>query len=105
MAGPGGQPVEFALVQGASFFRALARGQSFGLVARALTLRPAEARGEEFPFFRAFWIERPRAGTNALVVHALIDSESASGAVRMTFRPGEMTIVDVETSLFPRVAL
>ena len=60
---PGGQPVEFALVQGASFFRALARGQSFGLVARALTLRPAEARGEEFPFFRAFWIERPRAGT------------------------------------------
>ncbi|MFL5079589.1 MAG: glucan biosynthesis protein [Microvirga sp.] len=102
---PGGQPVEFALVQGASFFRALARGQSFGLVARALTLRPAEARGEEFPFFRAFWIERPRAGTNALVVHALIDSESASGAVRMTFRPGEMTIVDVETSLFPRVAL
>ena len=98
-------PVEFALVQGASFFRALARGQSFGVVARALTLRPAETRGEEFPFFRAFWLERPTPGTNALVVHALIDSESVSGAVRMTFRPGDMTIVDVETSLFPRVNL
>jgi periplasmic glucans biosynthesis protein len=103
--GATGQPVEFALVQGASFFRALARGQSFGLVTRALTLRPAETRGEEFPFFRAFWLERPRAGTNALVVHALIDSESVCGAVRMTFRPGDMTIVDVETSLFPRVNL
>ncbi len=29
--------------------------------------------------------------------------ESTSGALRMTFRPGDMTIVDVETTLFPRV--
>jgi periplasmic glucans biosynthesis protein len=100
-----GQPVEFAIVQGASFFRALARGQSYGVVSRALTLRPAETRGEEFPFFRAFWLERPSPGTNALVIHGLIDSESVTGAVRMTFRPGDTTIVDVETSLFPRVAL
>ncbi|HKH34308.1 MAG TPA: glucan biosynthesis protein, partial [Beijerinckiaceae bacterium] len=34
--GWGGQPEEFALVQGASFFRALARGQIYGVVARAL---------------------------------------------------------------------
>jgi glucans biosynthesis protein len=101
----GETPAEFALVQGASFFRALARGQNFGIVARALTLRPAETRGEEFPFFRAFWLERPTPGTNALVIHALIDSESVSGAVRMTFRPGDVTIVDVETSLFPRANL
>lgn len=101
----GPQPLEFALVQGASFFRALARGQGYGVVARALTLRPAEARGEEFPFFRAFWLERPAPGTNALVAHALIDSESVTGAVRMTFRPGDMTIVDVETTLFPRASL
>lgn len=100
-----GQPVEFAIVQGATFFRALARGQNFGVVARALTLRPAETRGEEFPQFRAFWLERPNAGMNALVVHGLIDSESASGAVRMTFRPGDVSIVDLELTLFPRAAL
>jgi len=100
-----GLPVEFALVQGATFFRALARGQNFGLVARGLTLRPAEAKGEEFPAFRAFWLERPSPGANALVVHGLLDSESVAGAVRMTFRPGDMTIVDVETTLFPRVNL
>jgi glucans biosynthesis protein len=103
--GWGGRPEEFALVQGASFFRALARGQIYGVVARALTLRPAEARGEEFPFFRAFWLERPSPGTNALVIHGLLDSESVAGAVRMTFRPGDMTIVDVETALFPRANL
>lgn len=101
----GGAPFDFSIVQGATFFRAIARGQTFGTVARALMLKPAEARGEEFPFFRAFWIERPSPGTNALVVHALLDSESVTGAVRMTFRPGEVTIVDVETTLFPRVNL
>jgi glucans biosynthesis protein len=100
-----GPPTEFAIVQGATFFRALARGQNFGVVARALTLKPAETRGEEFPVFRAFWIERPVAGSNAITIHGIIDSESTSGAVRMTFRPGEATIVDVETSLFPRVNL
>ena len=101
----GSAPLDFAIVQGATFFRALARGQTFGAVARALTLKPAETRGEEFPIFRAFWIERPVAGTNAILVHGLIDSESVTGAVRMTFRPGEATIVDVETTLFPRVNL
>jgi glucans biosynthesis protein len=97
--------VDFAVLQGATFFRALARGQNYGVVARALTLKPAEARGEEFPVFRAFWLERPAPGSNTIVVHAAMDSESTSGAVRMTFRPGEMTIVDVETTLFPRVNL
>ena len=100
-----GQMVDFAIVQGATFFRALARGQNFGVVARALTLKPADTRGEEFPIFRAFWLERPSPGSNAITVHGLIDSETTSGSVRMTFRPGEMTIVDVETSLFPRANL
>lgn len=101
----GGDLAEFAIIQGATFFRALARGQDFGVMARALTLKPAEARGEEFPIWRAFWLEKPGTGANSLVVHAILDSESVSGAVRMTFRPGEVTIVDVELTLFPRVTL
>jgi glucans biosynthesis protein len=100
-----GQPVEFAAVQGATFFRAVARGQNYGVVSRALTLKPADTKGEEFPFFRAFWLERPAPGTNVITIHGIIDSESTAGAVRMTFRPGEMTIADVETTLFPRVNL
>jgi glucans biosynthesis protein len=100
-----GKPFDFAVVQGGTFFRALARGQNYGAIARALTLRPAEARGEEFPAFRAFWLERPAVGSNSITVHGILDSESTTGAVRMTFRPGDMTIVDVETTLFPRVNL
>ncbi|MDJ1156886.1 glucan biosynthesis protein [Chelatococcus sp. SYSU_G07232] len=103
--GAGEAAQEIAIFQGATFFRAIARGQNFGAQARALMLRPAEAKGEEVPIFRAFWIERPSAGSGALVIHALLDSESVAGAVRFTLRPGEMTIIDVETTLFPRVAL
>ena len=60
-------------------------GQNYGAVARALTLKPAETRGEEFPVFRAFWLERPAPGSNAITVHGIVDSESTAGAVRMTF--------------------
>jgi glucans biosynthesis protein len=100
-----GKPFDFAIVQGATFFRALARGQNYGAIARALTLKPADPKGEEFPIFRAFWLERPAVGSNSITVHGVIDSESTAGAVRMTFRPGDMTIIDVETTLFPRVNL
>jgi glucans biosynthesis protein len=100
-----GKPFDFAIVQGATFFRAVARGQNFGATARALTLKPADPKGEEFPSFRAFWLERPGPGSNSITVHGVIDSESTTGAIRMTFRPGDMTIIDVETTLFPRVNL
>ena len=100
-----GKPFDFAIIQGATFFRAIARGQNFGAIARALTLKPADPRGEEFPIFRAFWLERPAVGSNSITAHGVINSETTTGAIRMTFRPGDMTIVDVETTLFPAVNL
>jgi periplasmic glucans biosynthesis protein len=96
---------ECAILQGATFLRALARGQTFGTSARILTLRPAETRGEEFPVFRGFWLERPQTGTGVLIVHGLLDSESASGVVRMTLRFGDVTMIDIEMTLFARAAL
>ena len=99
------RPYEVAIFQGATFFRSLARGQNYGSTARALILRPGETRGEEIPFFRAFWIERPSPASGSLVIHALLDSESLTGAVRMTLRPGDVTLIDVEMTLFARQAL
>lgn len=96
------RPFEVAIFQGATFFRSLARGQNFGAIARALILRPGETRGEEIPFFRAYWIERPSPASGALIIHALLDSESVAGAVRMTLRPGDITLIDVEMTLFAR---
>ena len=96
---------EIASFQGASFFRGLAKGQVAGLLARGLILRPAEASGEEFPSFRAFWIERPNPLSDELIVHALLDSENVCGAYRFTIRPREETIIDVEATIFARNTL
>ncbi|MGQ0444200.1 MAG: glucan biosynthesis protein [Beijerinckiaceae bacterium] len=96
---------ELAIFQGASFFRAVAPGQTLGTMARGLSIKTADPRGEEFPAFRMVWIERPTLAAGALVVHALIGSESVTGAYRFTLRPGEATIIDTECTLFARAAV
>ncbi len=90
---------------GASYFRAVARGQVYGLSARGLALRTGDPRGEEFPRFTRFWIERPAPDAIQLVIHALLDGPSASGAFRFVVRPGEETVFDVDMRLYPRVEL
>ena len=96
---------ELATFQGASFFRAVGRGQEPGTMARALAIKTADPRGEEFPSLRSVWIERPTLAENALVIYALINSESVAGAYRFTLRPGEATLIDTECTLFARSTL
>ncbi|GLR30569.1 glucans biosynthesis protein G 1 [Shewanella decolorationis] len=96
---------ELMVFQGASYFRALGKGNSYGLSARGLALKTADPEGEEFPVFRAFWVERPSYDSNLIVVHALLDSPSVAGAYRFSVRPGDNTQIDVEATLFPRVEL
>jgi glucans biosynthesis protein len=96
---------EFVVFQGASYFRAVAKGQGYGLSGRGLALNTGAREGEEFPFFRTFWIERPQPEARAIVVHALLDSVSTTGAYRFTIRPGDDTVMDVEMTLYPRVEL
>jgi glucans biosynthesis protein len=96
---------EVCVFLGASYFRAVAKGELYGLSARGLSINTGEAKGEEFPSFKAFWIERPAANATSIVVHALLDSESAAAAYRFTIRPGETTVFDVEMAIYPRVDL
>ncbi len=90
---------DFVVFQGASYFRAMGRGQQYGLSARGLAINTARPGGEEFPIFRAFWIERPQPGAPEIVVYALLDSESIAGAYRFVVRPGQATEMDVEAVL------
>ena len=64
---------EFAVFQGASYFRAIAKGQIYGLSARGLAIDTGQPQGEEFPFFRAFWVEEPPAAAATVRIHALLD--------------------------------
>ncbi len=96
---------EFIVFQGASYFRAVSQGQVYGLSARGLAIDVAEPRGEEFPVFRRFWIERPSSRSTAIVVHALLDSPRLTGAYRFGIYPRSATLITVDSTLFPRVPL
>lgn len=93
---------EYVVFQGASYFRAVGRMQGYGISARGLAINTARPEGEEFPLFRAFWIEKPKPSASELVVHALLDSPSTTGAYQFAIRPGANTVMDVEAILFPR---
>ena len=92
---------EIAVFQGASYFRSLGRYELYGLSARAIALGTGE-QGEEFPDFRAFWLERPAPGASTVVVHALLDGPSVAGAYRFAITPGDATVFEVEARLYPR---
>ncbi len=93
---------EFAVFQGASYFRAIGRDNVYGLSARGLAVDTAEERGEEFPEFTHFWIEEPTGDGASHVVHAVLDSPSITGAYRFVITPGVTTVMDVTCTLMPR---
>ncbi len=95
-------PDEVCVFLGASYFRAVAKGQGYGLSARGLAIKTADSGGEEFPVFRSFWLERPAPGADLMVIHALLDSPSAAASFRFTIRPGSATVFDTETAIYPR---
>jgi len=96
---------EVTVFQGASYFRAVAAKECYGLSARGLAYKTGEPEGEEFPAFRAFWIEEPSRGSRLLRVRALLDSPSVSGAYSFSIHPGSVTTMEVEGVLFPRTTL
>lgn len=90
---------------GASYFRALGRGNAYGLSARGLAINTALAAGEEFPRFSRFYLEKPVPFANEVVVNAAMESASCTGAFRFVIRPGLETEIDVTARLFFRNAV
>jgi glucans biosynthesis protein len=93
---------EFLVFLGATYFRAVSKGQNYGLSARGLAVNTAQPEGEEFPWFREFWIQTPGKKDKELTLFALLDSESLTGAFAFKVTPGSETIVDVSSRIFPR---
>ncbi len=87
---------------GASYFRALGKGNLYGLSARGLAINTATGSDEEFPRFSAFWLERPATGANDVVFYAALESASVTGAYRFVVTPGPVTTIDVTARLYFR---
>jgi glucans biosynthesis protein len=87
---------------GASYFRVIGKDQVYGLSARGLAIDTAVSSGEEFPRFKEYWIERPKAEDKHLVIYALLDSPRAAGAYRFILRMRDETVVDVKARVYLR---
>lgn len=93
---------DLIVFQGASYFRALAKGSHYGLSARGLAINTAEPGGEQFPVFEEFWIERPPEGSKVLRVWALLDSRGVTGAYQFIIAPDSSTVIDVNAVIYRR---
>jgi periplasmic glucans biosynthesis protein len=93
---------ELLVFLGASYFRMVGRGQSYGLSARGIAVDTASAKGEEFPRFTEFWLERPGPDESSLVFYALLDSKSVTGAYRFELQPRGDTVLNVQSRVFAR---
>jgi glucans biosynthesis protein len=88
---------------GGSYFRAIGELFQYGLSARGLAVDTAvHGKIEEFPDFTHVYFETPQAGSDTVVVCALLDGASVSGAFRFTMRRAKAVIIDVEKALYLR---
>ena len=86
---------------GASYFRSPGETRQYGLSARGLAIDVAMPTPEEFPRFKSFWLE-PLTGRRGIIVNALLDSPSITGAYRMEAIRQNGTFMTVKARLFPR---
>lgn len=102
-----GQRDELIVLQGASYFRALARGTVYGLSARALGLGTGGPAPEEFPVTRHISVFGTEPGR--IVLGCLIDAPRAAAALIADIAPGTegapATVMDCSLHLFAREPL
>jgi glucans biosynthesis protein len=93
---------ELVAFLGSSYFRALGRGNVYGLSARGLSIDTGLDSPEEFPRFSDFFAEKQPPGGRKVVVNAALDSQSVTGAYRFEILPGDNCTMNVTARLFFR---
>lgn len=99
------QETDWVAFLGASYFRACGPLSQYGLSARGLAIDTALPKPEEFPRFSRIWLERKEGEADRVLVYALLDSPSITGAYRFDCVKGETQVMDIECSLYPRKAI
>ena len=90
---------DWAAFLGAAYFRAIGELYQYGLSARGVAIDTAVAdRSEEFPDFTRFYIEAPTT-EDTLVVNALLEGPSVTGAYRFAMTRGKGVVMDIEHTL------
>lgn len=95
-------PTDWLAYQGASYFRSSGALDQYGLSARGLAINTALPEPEEFPRFTAFWLEQTPEDSRRVVIHALMDSPSVTGAYRFDWINDQGAVAEVRAELFCR---
>ena len=96
---------EIVAFLGASYFRALGRGNYYGGSARGAVINSWLEGPEEFPRFSEFYVEKADWGT-PLTLYAVLEGESVAGAFKFVLDPAskdrQQTVFDVTARYFFR---
>lgn len=89
---------------GASYFRSAGELDQYGISARGIAIDTALPSAEEFPRFTQFWLE-PTADPHTILIHALLEGPSLTGAYRIRATRQERVTMDIEAVLFFRATI
>lgn len=89
---------------GGAYFRTDGALRQYGLSARGIALNSGMSIPEEFPRFTEFYIEEPADGSADVVIHALMEGPSVTGAYRMATvnAEGRGQVMEISSRLFFR---
>ena len=92
-------PVDWLAFQGASYFRSSGSEDQYGASARGIAINTALSTTEEFPRFSHFWLEEQG---QTVIIYALLDGPSITGAYRFDAVKGDSVVMQVHAELFAR---
>lgn len=88
--------------QGASYFRASGSDDQYGISARGIAVNTATSTREEFPIFTTFWIAEGAMADGPVIVYALLEGPSLTGAYKFEAHRSKGEVMDVHAELFAR---
>jgi periplasmic glucans biosynthesis protein len=93
---------DVAAFQNHSYFRAVDGDKQYGLSHRGLAIDCGMPTPEEFPYFVAYYLERPRKDSSRIDVYGLLDSPSITGAYHFAIDVADTLMMDIDAALYPR---
>ena len=96
---------DIAAFQNCTYFRAVDGTKQYGLSHRGLAVDSGMSTPEEFPYFIAYYLEKPAKGSNRLTLYGLMDSRSVAGAYRFVIDVADTLVMDVDAALYPRTQI
>ena len=97
-----GAKTDWLAYQGASYFRTSGALDQYGLSARGLAIDVAMPWPEEFPRFTQFWLEQTQPESSHILIYALMDSPSVTGAYRFDWVKHEGEVAGIRAELYCR---